>query len=94
MLFGKLPFFDVSDDGFFLSQLFRVAQQIQNDSVTFDEKVAVSEEAKDLILHCLDKNYKTRYTVEQVLKHKWMRECYEDKEILRIEGDFMYKPNE
>jgi serine/threonine protein kinase len=33
----------------------------------------VSEQAKDLIRHMLDVNPATRYTVDQVLAHPWMR---------------------
>ncbi|KAH0787944.1 CAMK family protein kinase [Histomonas meleagridis] len=91
MLYGKLPFFDISEEGFFLSHLFNIAKQIQYNDVTFNENVNVSEDAKDLILHCLDKNPESRYTIEQVLSHKWLSACYEDEEILRIEGDFLYK---
>ena len=89
LLFGKLPFFDVTDDGFFLSQFFRIAKQIQQEEVKFDPQIQVSEEAKDLILHCLDKNEETRYTIEEVLEHQWLRPCYKDPDIIRIEGEYL-----
>lgn len=89
MLYGKLPFFDVSEDGFFLSQFFRIAKQIQNDEVSFDPSIEVSSEAKDLILHMLDKNPTTRYNVDQVLEHKWLAPCIKDPEILKIENQYL-----
>ncbi|OHS98588.1 CAMK family protein kinase [Tritrichomonas foetus] len=93
LLYGKLPFFDVTDDGFFLSQFFRIAKQIQSEEVTFDPSIDVSDEAKDLIIHCLDKNAQTRYTIEEVLKHEWLEPCYSDPDIIRIEGEYIFDRN-
>ena len=80
-LFGHLPFFDVTDSGYFISQFFRIAKQIQNDPVTFDPEIQVSDDAKDLILHCMDKNPETRFTIEQVLHHHWFADLpnYEEE---------------
>lgn len=90
LLYGKLPFFDVTDDdGFFLSQFFRIAKQIQNQPVCFDDSISVSDEAKDLILKCLDKNPVTRCTIEDVLKHPWLASCYTDPKLIEIEGENM-----
>lgn len=74
LLYGELPFFDVSEEGFFLSQFFRIASQIQNDEVRFIEAIEVSQEAKDLVLHCLDKDATTRYTIDQVVEHPWFND--------------------
>jgi len=37
-----------------------------------DQWSNISEQAKDLIKHCLDVNYKTRYTPSQALMHPWI----------------------
>ncbi|KAK8891398.1 hypothetical protein M9Y10_028606 [Tritrichomonas musculus] len=85
LLYGKLPFFDVTDDDFFLSQFFKIAHQIQHEEVNFDPNIQVSNESKDLISHCLEKDAKKRYTIEDVLKHPWLESCYNDPVLIRIE---------
>lgn len=85
-LFGKLPFFDVTDDDFFLSQFFKIANQIQHEEVFFDPKIKISKESKDLISHCLDKDPKKRYTIDEVLDHPWLKSCYNDPDLIRIEN--------
>lgn len=85
LLFGKLPFFDVTDDDFFLSQFFKIAYQIQHEEVVFDPNIHVSKESKDLISHCLNKDPEKRYTIDDVLNHPWLKSCYDDPELIRIE---------
>jgi len=36
----------------------------------------ISDQAKDLIKHCLDVNYKTRYTPSQALMHPWITNVF------------------
>lgn len=86
LLFGKLPFFDVTDDDFFLSQFFKIAHQIQHERVIFDPNIKVSNESKDLISHCLDKDPSKRFTIDDVLNHPWLKPCYNDPELMRIEN--------
>ena len=82
MLYGRLPFFDVSETGYSVTQFFRLSQQIQSDPVVFDDDKIVSDDAKDLILHCLDKNPDTRYTIEDVLRHKWFSDLPNYQEVI------------
>lgn len=72
MIFGKLPFFEITD-GYFLCQLFRIAQQIQNEPLTFDPSIEISDELRDLFEKILDKNPETRLTAAQVMEHPWVK---------------------
>lgn len=71
LLMGHLPFYSTSEDGFFLSQFFKIAQMIINDPIVFDENINLSDNAKDLILKCMEKDPSKRITVEQILEHPW-----------------------
>jgi serine/threonine protein kinase len=82
MLLGRLPFFDLAEAGYCVTQFFRIAQQIQNDPVVFDEDSNISDDAKDLILHCLDKNPETRYTIEDVLRDKWFSDLPDYNDVI------------
>lgn len=72
MIFGRLPFFEIRD-GYFLCQLFRIAQQIQNEPLTFDPNIQISDELRDLFEKILDKNPETRLTATQVREHPWVK---------------------
>ena len=85
ILFGKLPFFSISNEGMFLAQFFRITKQIQENEVEFDTNINVSDEAKDLILKILNKNPQARLTIDQVLEHEWLKPCYNDPALIRIE---------
>ena len=92
-LYGHLPFFDVADSGYFISQFFRIAKQIQNDPVTFDPEIKVSDDAKDLILHLMDKNPETRYTIEEALHHKWFSDLPNYNDVISSLASFEKKPS-
>ena len=72
MIFGHLPFFEITD-GYFLCQLFRIAQQIQNEPLTFDPNITISDELRDLLQKILDKNPATRLTAAQAMEHPWVK---------------------
>ncbi|OHT00905.1 CAMK family protein kinase [Tritrichomonas foetus] len=72
MIYAHLPFFDESDDGCFLSQLFKISQQIQNDPLTLDEDVQISDSLRDLFGKIIDKDPQTRLTAREVLQHPWV----------------------
>lgn len=72
MIFGHLPFFEVND-GYFLSQLFKISQQIQFEPLKFDPHIIMSDDLRDLLEKMLDKNPETRLTAAQVLNHPWVR---------------------
>ncbi|KAH0790728.1 CAMK family protein kinase [Histomonas meleagridis] len=71
MIYGKLPFFDLDDENIFFSQFFEISQRIINDEFTYPQTTPISAELRDLFSHVLDKDPKTRYTIEQVLAHQW-----------------------
>ena len=72
MIYSHLPFYDDSDDSCFLSQLFKISQQIQNEPLILDEDVEISDSLKDLFEKLIDKNPETRLTAEQVMAHPWV----------------------
>jgi len=47
----------------------------------------VSDAAKDLITHMMDANPATRFTVDQCLAHKWLREEQSDVELGGVAGE-------
>jgi serine/threonine protein kinase len=73
MIYGKLPFFDSDGEAVYFSQFFQVCQKIISGVFEFPESTPISTELRDLFDHVLDKNPKTRYTIDQVLQHPWLR---------------------
>ena len=79
LLVGKFPFYGKNEN--------EIIDKIQNSNFSFKNKEFenVSDECKDLITKCLDKNSKTRISIEEVFKHPFFREninpnnLYEDK---------------
>ena len=94
MIFGHLPFFEIND-GYFLCQLFRISQQIQNEPLTFDDSIPISDDLRDLFEKILDKNPETRLTAAQVREHPWVKAaCYEsgfDPNAVCEEEEEMYQ---
>jgi serine/threonine protein kinase len=74
MIYGKLPFFDGDDEGVFFSQFFKISQMIMHEEFEYPESIPVSSELRDLLSHLLDKNPLTRYTMNQVLEHPWLKD--------------------
>jgi len=72
MIFGKLPFFDSDDEGALFAQFFQISQKILDDPVYYPEDVIISEELQDLFSHLLDKDPKTRYTIDEACQHPWL----------------------
>lgn len=75
MHYGHLPFFNVIENGIYLSQFYKISKQIQEDPVLFDENIPISPELKDLLLHMLDKDPETRYTIDEVINHPWFKDA-------------------
>ncbi|OMJ69611.1 hypothetical protein SteCoe_32631 [Stentor coeruleus] len=50
-----------------------ILDSVKNSPLAFSEQVweTISNEAKDLVSHCLDRNPETRFSAEQVLSHPW-----------------------
>lgn len=78
MIYGKLPFFDPDDGGVFFSQFFSISQKIIEDDFPYPDSIPISNDLRDLFSHLLDKDAKTRYTIEEALNHKWFAECLEE----------------
>lgn len=74
MIYGKLPFFEADDEGVFFSQFFKISQRIVSEEFEFPEDTPISGDLRDLFSHVLDKNPDTRYTIDQVLEHPWLRD--------------------
>ena len=62
----KLPFRGKSNE------VVSLYESIQNDRVKFPKGV-LTKEARDLIKRMLDKDAKTRITLEQIFKHQWIK---------------------
>jgi serine/threonine protein kinase len=73
MIYGKLPFLDSEADGVYFSQFFKIAQKILSGNYEFPQSTPISPELQDLFSHVLDKDPKTRYTIDQVLQHPWLK---------------------
>lgn len=96
MIFGHLPFFEITD-GYFLCQLFRIAQQIQNEPLTFDPEITISDDLRDLFEKILDKNPETRLTAEQVMEHPWVKAAnyvsgFDPNAVVYEEEEEVYQP--
>ena len=74
LIYGRPPFFEEDEAGIFLSHFYRISQLIQENDVVYDSNFQVSDSLIDLLNHLLDKNPKTRFTIEQTLNHQWVRE--------------------
>ena len=79
LLVGHFPFYGKNEN--------EIIDKIQNSNFSFNHKQFdnVSLECKDLITKCLDKNSKTRITIDEVVKHPFFSDninpnnLYEDK---------------
>ena len=69
MLVGKLPFDDPDDNEN------EIARQTINDPPPFieDKWNIISDEAKDFVKRCLEKDPKKRINIKEMLKHKWLK---------------------
>ena len=69
MLVGKLPYDDPDDNEN------EIARQTINDPPPFieDKWNIISDEAKDFVKRCLEKDPKKRINIKEMLKHKWLK---------------------
>ena len=69
MLVGKLPYDDPDDNEN------EIARQTINDPIPFIEEKwnIISDEAKDFVRKCLEKDPKKRINIKEILKHKWLK---------------------
>ena len=69
MLAGKLPYDDPDDNEN------EIARQTINDPIPFIEEKwnIISDEAKDFVRKCLEKDPKKRINIKEILKHKWLK---------------------
>ena len=69
MLAGKLPYDDPDDNEN------EIARQTINDPIPFieDKWNIISDEAKDFVRKCLEKDPKKRINIKEILKHKWLK---------------------
>ena len=69
MLSGKLPYDDPDDNEN------EIARQTINEPVPFieDKWNIISDEAKDFVKRCLEKDPKKRINIKEILKHKWLK---------------------
>ena len=76
LLVGKLPFDDSNDDEN------EIARQTINDPPPFIEEKwnNISNEAKDFVGKCLEKDPKNRINITEILNHKWLKKYISDKE--------------
>lgn len=72
MIFGKLPFFDIDEDGYFISQLFKISQDIQNKPLVFLSNIEISDDLHDLFIKILNKDPAKRLTIDEVVQHPWV----------------------
>ena len=72
MIFGHLPFFDVDENLSYVSQLYKITQQIRNDPVEYDSNTNISDDLQDLFLKVLEKDYKLRVDIDAILDHPWL----------------------
>ena len=74
LLVGRLPFNDSNDDEN------EIARQTINEPPLFIEKkwTIISNEAKDFVIKCLEKDPKNRMNINEILNHKWLKKCISD----------------
>lgn len=67
MLSGYLPFKGKNEK--------QMSQSISTEDLSFPDKewVGISDEAKDLLRHMLDKNHISRYSAKKAFKHGWVQ---------------------
>jgi len=73
MIFKNLPF-NVNEgycESPFISFLAMVNCIMDPKPFTYPEDIPISPELQDLLSHVLDKNWETRYTIDQVIEHPW-----------------------
>ena len=77
MIFGKLPFFEADDEAAYKTHFYHIAQVISSSEISYPPSSEnLSGDLMDLFHHILDKNPKTRYTIDQIVNHKWFE--YDD----------------
>ena len=83
LLVGRLPFDNPDDDEN------EIARQTINDPVPFIEKKwnIISNEAKDFVNQCLEKDPLNRMNITKLLKHKWLKK-YISEEQRNRENNF------
>mmetsp|Transcript_1342 Transcript_1342/g.5464 ORF Transcript_1342/g.5464 Transcript_1342/m.5464 type:complete len:669 (+) Transcript_1342:51-2057(+) len=64
MLYAKVPYFAMS--------VLEIYEAIKNDPLVIPPEPAISDDLKDLLLHILEKDPEKRYTLEEVMSHKWV----------------------
>ena len=74
LLVGRLPFNDSNDDEN------EIARQTINEPPLFLEKkwAIISNEAKDFVIKCLEKDPKNRININEILNHKWLKKYISD----------------
>lgn len=71
MIYGKFPYFDFENESMFYFKFFEYSQMIISDEIGYPESVEISPELRDFFSHVLEKDPGKRYTMKQVLMHKW-----------------------
>jgi serine/threonine protein kinase len=71
MVFGRVPFSKEAKTKYFLTTFLKLAQLVTTCEITY--LGGVSLELIDLLRHLLDKNVRSRFTIEQVLEHEWVK---------------------
>ena len=76
LLVGRLPFDDADDDEN------EIARQTINESPPFIEEKwnVISNEAKDFVIKCLEKDPKNRMNINEILNHKWLKQYISDEQ--------------
>ena len=76
LLVGKLPFDDPDDNEN------EIARQTINDPPPFieDKWNNISNEAKDFVNKCLEKDPNNRIKINEILKHKWLKKYISDEQ--------------
>jgi serine/threonine protein kinase len=72
MVFGRLPFSREAKTKHFLTTFLKLARLVTTSDITYEG--SVSDALADLLGHLLDKDVGSRFTIEQVLEHVWVRE--------------------
>ena len=72
MIFGKLPYFEADDEAAYGAHFYHISQVISTQELTYPEKSKeLSPELNDLFHHILERDPQKRYTIEQIVAHKW-----------------------
>lgn len=72
MIFGHLPFFDIKSDGYYLTQLYTISQQIIHNDLIFDPEIKISKELENFFIRILEKDPEKRYKITDVLNDPWV----------------------